>query len=101
MTDGLFNGEDISTEPPSKAANLNSVERDGGVHGDVMAVSKVTSVILTPRDKKAEQGELFDELMSLFSENMRKTGSYPRKEHSNTIRKFAITMFTYSPKAYE
>ena len=101
MTKGTFSDEGTSTEPPSKVARLDSVETEKEAETDVMDLSRVNSTMFTPEAKFRNQGELFDELMCLFSESIKKTGSYPRKAYSNTIRKFSITMLTYSPKAYE
>ena len=101
MTERTFSDEGTSDEPPSKVAKLDSLETEREVETDLMALSRVNSAMLTPEAKFANQGELFDELMCLFSESIKKTGSYPRKAYSSTIRKFSITMLTYSPKAYE
>ena len=67
MTDGTF-----SDEPPSKVAKLDSLETEREVETDLMALSRVNSAMLTPEAKFTNQGELFDELMCLFSGSIKK-----------------------------
>ena len=54
----------------------------------------------TKQQIDSEKTELYKELMSLFNENIGKASNAKRKAYSDAIRKFSITMFSYSPQAY-
>ena len=47
-----------------------------------------------------EKSELFKELMKLFNASVSKSPNAKQKTYSDAMRKFAITMFSYSPHAY-
>ena len=61
-----------------------------------------TSVINTDfrQEELCEKSQLFLELMEMFNKNMQKSSNTRNQEYGKTIKKFAMTMFCYSPKAY-
>ena len=82
-------------EPPLKVARTDGPELDE-VTDDVND-SLPPHNIPTPL---SEQGELFAELMCLFCQSLTKQSNQRNKAYSDAIRKFSVTMYTYSPKVY-
>ena len=74
---------------------------------DVVANPVCEEVVLaTVTDKDfhqeeiSEKSQLFLELMEMFNKNMQKSSNSKNQEYGKNIKKFALTMFCYSPKAY-
>ena len=90
-------------EPPHKVARTDGRE-SCEVMADVCFSTESDVNDSLPPDNiptlLSEQGELFAELMCLFSQSLNKQSNQRNKAYSDAIRKFSVTMYTYSPKAY-
>ena len=84
MTKGTFSDEGTSDEPPSKVAKFDSLETEKEVETDVMALSRVNSAMFTPEAKFTNHGQLFGELMCLFSEIIKKIYEVIQGRHTAT-----------------
>ena len=95
--------DDCSLEPPSKVARIEPVsQEETGGYGEEGETPTVSHSATSDHSGSAttEHGELFVELMCLFSEASARETNHRGQAFSDTIRRFSITMFTYSPKAY-
>ena len=48
----------------------------------------------------AGQNDFFSELVTLFNRRAKLDSNYRREPYNIVVKKFAITLFTYSPRAY-
>ena len=92
IADYLAETEDTLIKTETPAVPLDTV----GVDGHQPEASE--EVIVACEGVEGSRSGLFLELMELYHKKLRKKTT--KKPYNEEIKKFAITMFSYSPKAY-